>query len=127
MKGRFTFQVGKVGRLGWLKTDKGDMCLDEFLRGTPQRGLLSFVDADWAGCPDTRRSTSGYAIFLGPNLISWRAKKEPTVSRSSAESEYRSLAFAVAESHWITQLLRELCLFLPHPVQIYCDNIRKLI
>ncbi|MBW1279641.1 Ty1/Copia family ribonuclease HI, partial [Escherichia coli] len=65
--------------------------------------------------------------FLGPNLIFWRAKKEPTVSRSSAESEYRSLAFAVAESHWITQLLRELCLFRPHPVQIYCDNIIKLI
>lgn len=66
-------------------------------------------------------------FFLVPILFHGAPKKEPTVSRSSAESEYRSLAFAVAESHWITQLLRELCLFLPHPVQIYCDNIIKLI
>ncbi|GKB82875.1 ribonuclease H-like domain-containing protein [Tanacetum coccineum] len=52
-------------------------------------------DADWAGCPTTRRSTSGYYIFLGNNLLSWSAKRQPTLSRSSAEAEYRGVANAV--------------------------------
>ncbi|KAL6330615.1 hypothetical protein AAG906_003223 [Vitis piasezkii] len=50
-------------------------------------GLVAYSDADWAGCPDTRRSTSSYSIFLGNNLVSWSAKKQPIVSRSSCESK----------------------------------------
>nr|GEY99218.1 copia protein [Tanacetum cinerariifolium] len=50
--------------------------------------LVSYTDADWAGCPDTRRSTSGYYVYLDDNLVSWSSKRQPVLSRSSAEAEY---------------------------------------
>jgi len=70
--------------------------------------LRGFYDADWASDIDDRRSTSGQCIFLGPNLISWLAKKQTVVARSSTEAEYRSLASTVAEITWIQSLLKEL-------------------
>ncbi|RVW16345.1 Retrovirus-related Pol polyprotein from transposon RE1 [Vitis vinifera] len=85
-------------------------------------GLVAYSDADWAGCPDTRRSTSGYSIFLGNNLVSWSAKKQPTVSRSSCESEYRVLALTAAEVLWLTHLLCDLRVTLTHRPLLLCDN-----
>ncbi|GKE97461.1 ribonuclease H-like domain-containing protein, partial [Tanacetum coccineum] len=63
--------------------------------------LNAYTDADWAGCPVTRRSTSGYCLFLGDNLLSWSAKRQVTLSRSSAEAENRRVANVIAETAWI--------------------------
>ncbi|GJU09762.1 ribonuclease H-like domain-containing protein [Tanacetum coccineum] len=70
--------------------------------------LVAYSDADWAGCPTTRRSTSVYCVFLGNNLLSWSSKRQPTLSRSSAEAEYRGVANVVAETCWLRNLQREL-------------------
>ncbi|GJT31282.1 ribonuclease H-like domain-containing protein [Tanacetum coccineum] len=85
--------------------------------------LVAYSDADWAGCPTTRRSTSGYYVFLGNNLLSWSAKRQPTLSRSSAEAEYRGVANVVAETCWLRNLLRELHTPLSSATLVYCDNV----
>lgn len=79
----------------------------QYLRGTSTIGLhlsknsdlsvISYNDSDWAGCKDTRRTTSGFCVLLGSNIISWSAKRQPTVSRSSTEAEYRALATTASE------------------------------
>ena len=91
---------------------------------TPARPLLSaFSDADWAGDADDWRSTGGFAIFYGGNLVSWSARKQATVSRSSTESEYKALANATAELIWIQTLLGELGVIQRSPPILWCDNI----
>ena len=62
-------------------------------------------------------------MFLGDNLISWSSKRQNTISRSSAEAEYRAVANNVAEASWIRQLLSELHSPLHHATLVYCDNI----
>ncbi|OIT32756.1 retrovirus-related pol polyprotein from transposon tnt 1-94 [Nicotiana attenuata] len=104
-----------------------------YLKGTSQLGLqlhrksslvlTIYSDSDWAGCTATRRSTTGFCILLGDNLISWSAKKQPTVARSSTEAEYRALAVAAAEATWLQYLLRDLGVFLASPIMAKCDNI----
>jgi len=84
--------------------------------------LTSYTDADLGRCPDTRRSTSGYCVFLGDNLISWSSKRQPTLSRSSAEAEYRGVANVVSESCWIQNLLLELHFPIPKATLVYSDN-----
>ena len=104
----------------------------QYIKGTPGQGvffptdsdlqLKAFCDADWASCLDIRKSLTGYCVFLGDALISWRSKKQDIVSRSSVEAEYRSMATTTCEVTWILYLLRDLCV--PHhkPVLLYCDN-----
>ncbi|GKF61324.1 ribonuclease H-like domain-containing protein, partial [Tanacetum coccineum] len=78
---------------------------------------------DWAGCPTTQRSTLRYFVFLGNNLLSWSAKREPTLSHSSEEAEYRGVAKAVAETCWLRNLLRELHTPLSSATLVYYDNV----
>ncbi|XP_014660545.1 uncharacterized protein LOC106804288 [Setaria italica] len=102
---------------------KGTTTLGLKLRASSTPSLTAYSDADWAGCPDTRRSTSGFCVFIGDSLVSWSSKRQPTVSRSSAEAEYRAVANAVAECTWLRHLLGELHCDVPSATITYCDNI----
>ncbi|XP_060961734.1 uncharacterized mitochondrial protein AtMg00810-like [Cannabis sativa] len=103
-----------------------------YLKGSPGQGLLyksssplhlrGFSDSDWAACPTTRRSITGFCIFLGDCLVSWKTKKQNTVSKSSAEAEYRALASTGSEITWIQYLLNDFQIPQPTPAFIYCDN-----
>jgi len=103
------------------------------VRGTSSHGLLlrassklavtAYSDADWAGCPDTRYSTSVFCVFLGDSLVSWSSKWQPTVSQSSAEAEYRVVANTASECIWLRQLLGELHCGISKATVAYCDNV----
>jgi len=103
-----------------------------YLKKQPGQGLLltsssnelvtACCDADWASCPLTRRSVTGYMIKIGNSLVSWKAKKQTTVSKSSAEAEYRSLASTVSELVWLLGMLKEVGVEVQLPIQVYSDS-----
>lgn len=104
----------------------------QYLKGSVGQGLIfracselvltAYADADWASCVDTRRSVSGVCIFIGSSLVSWKSKKQPIVSRSSAEAEYRAMALAAAELTWFGYLLADLHIKIDGTPILYCDN-----
>jgi hypothetical protein len=108
----------------------------QYVKGTLHFGLKitpsttfnisAFSDADWAGCPYTSRSTFGYAIFFGDNLVSWTSKKQSTVSRSSTESEYRALALTAAEVKWLLNILQDLQIQPPDRPTLLFDNANAI-
>lgn len=106
-----------------LRYLQGTLSLGLTMRLSSPTELVVYTDADWVGCPDTRRSTFGYAVFLGDNLVSWSSKRQHTVSRSSAKAEYRVVANGVAEATWLHQLLIELQQPPRHAILVYCDNV----
>ncbi|KAL8142562.1 hypothetical protein V2J09_015594 [Rumex salicifolius] len=84
--------------------------------------MVGFSDADWGSCLTTRRSLTGYCVFLGQSLVSWKTKKQAIVSRSSTEAEYRSMAATTAEIVWMSYLLNDLHIEVPLPITLFCDN-----
>jgi hypothetical protein len=62
-------------------------------------------------------------VYFGNNLVSWAARKQATVSRSSTEAEYKALANATAEMMWISKLLRELGVAHHPQARLWCDNL----
>ncbi|RVW84338.1 Retrovirus-related Pol polyprotein from transposon RE2 [Vitis vinifera] len=103
-----------------------------YIKSTPGQGVLyenrghtqvvGYTDADWAGSPTNRHSTSGYCVFIGGNLISWKSKKQNVVVRSSVEAEYRAMALATCELIWLRHLLRELRFGKDEQMKLICDN-----
>ena len=106
-----------------LRYIKGTLTMGLQFASDSDSSLKAFCDSDWAGCSETRRSTCGFCTMIGSNLISWSAKRQDSVSRSSKEAEYRCLSDTAAELSWIRDLLQELGFPSMQPAEAYCDNL----
>ncbi|XP_070035123.1 uncharacterized mitochondrial protein AtMg00810-like [Nicotiana tomentosiformis] len=115
----FAVQDAALRVVGYVKSAPG---LGILLCTGPINSISAYYDSDWASCPNTRRSVIGYIIKLGDSLLSWKSKKQQTVSQNSAEAEYRSLAAAAEEITWFLGLLKELQVHVHQPVPLHCDS-----
>ena len=103
-----------------------------YLKTTPGKGILfkarkeldinGFSDADYPGSITDRRSTSGYCVYPGGNLVSWGSKKQTVVARSSAKAEFRAMALSLCEVLWLKIILEDLKIQIQGPIGIRCDN-----
>ena len=103
-----------------------------YLNSAPEKGIFTknvdcqsvdaYSDVDWAGAIDDRRSTLGYFTFVGGNLVTWRSKKQNVIARSSAEAEFRGMAFGICQALWLRLLLMDLGYLPRQPIWLYCDN-----
>ncbi|XP_019223762.1 PREDICTED: uncharacterized protein LOC109205501 [Nicotiana attenuata] len=109
--------------LGYLK---GDPTMGIFMSHDPNCNIKAYCDSDWAACPDSRKSVSGYIILLGNSHVCWKSKKQETISLSSAEAEYRALRKVVEELVWLCRLLEELTVPFAKPVEVFCDSKSSL-
>ena len=101
---------------------KGTLFQGLHLSSTSSPSLQGYSNSDWAGDNTDRRSTTGFCVFLGDSLISWKSKKQTVVARSSAEAEYRALTHATSKIIWLRWLLRDMGINLPNPTPLFFDN-----
>ena len=82
----------------------------------------AYSDADWAGCIDEKKSTSGGAFFLGESLVSWISKKHTSISLSTTEAKYIAAIECCTQVEWMKQTLQDIKVVFEEPKIIYCDN-----
>ncbi|XP_071695922.1 uncharacterized mitochondrial protein AtMg00810-like [Rutidosis leptorrhynchoides] len=84
--------------------------------------LYAYCDSDWAKCKLDRKSVTGYLVFFCGSLVSWKSKKQATISRSSAEAEYRAMGSTACEIVWLKNLLLDFNIKVNLPITLFCDN-----
>jgi len=84
--------------------------------------LKAYIDVDWAGCVDDRKSTSGGALFVGSCLVSQLSKKQSSISLSTAEAEYIAATTCCTQILWMKQTLQDIQIDYKQPISILCDN-----
>ncbi|KAL8157230.1 hypothetical protein AgCh_002080 [Apium graveolens] len=104
-------------RLSSVKYLKHTLCQGDFFSSDAPFTFTVHVDADWEGCHIIRQSLTSYCVSLGDSAISWKSKKHVTVSRFSADEEYRALANVSYEVTWLVNLLSRIRMSKFTPVQ----------
>ncbi|GJU79091.1 ribonuclease H-like domain-containing protein [Tanacetum coccineum] len=94
----------------------------KFTKSNTKFDVISYTDSDWAKCPVTKRSIFGYCVFVNESLVSWKNKKHATLSKSSAEAEYKAMASTTYEIMWVLKILKDLGQNDLTPVALFCDN-----
>ncbi|XP_019436613.1 PREDICTED: uncharacterized protein LOC109342946 [Lupinus angustifolius] len=130
-----SYAVSHLSQFNSCPTDQHHQAANRILRyikSSPALGLFflsqnttilkGFSDSDWAACLDTIKSVTGWCFFLGSSLISWKSKKQTTMSKSSAEAKYIALGMASCEAQWLLYLFHDLHIPHPNPISLYCDN-----
>lgn len=90
--------------------------------GGKNLSFTAYSDSDYAGCPYTRKSVTGFCMMIGDGCVSWRARKKPTVATSSTEAEYRAAYEATQEVIWLQVLLSDFGKTQESPTVLHCDN-----
>ncbi|XP_019177741.1 PREDICTED: uncharacterized protein LOC109172946 [Ipomoea nil] len=118
-KPRDTHLVAAHRVLRYLKASPGKGL---FYPSNPHIKLQGFSDSEWATCVENRKSITGFCIYLGNSLISWKTKKQATVSRSSSEVEYKALASTTCEIQWLLYIIADMKVKVNNLVALFCDN-----
>ena len=105
-----------------LRYLKGISSLGIFFKKNGHLDIQAYTDADWAGDRDDKRSTSGYFILVGGNLVTWKSKKQKVFALSSAEAEFCGIAKGITEIIWLKKHLSELRFPQKRACKLFCDN-----